>query len=327
MSLQKVAQIAGVSTSTVSRVINSYPRVAPRTVESVRRAMRQISFTPTLRRSTGPRAGRGIRTANIAFLVLGASGQQQTAPGFESLLRGVSASCTDHDLDLIFSFVSDPSELPQKVEQRRVDGLLLHGSRPSPEVQKQIESLPTVWLMANRQRPTSGDQVMPDNTLIGEIGARYLLRRGHRRLAYVSGGPSSWSFEVRALSFVRTAQDAGAETFIPESGLTIDGQVQKLTELPEMPTGLFIAEDRLLHDVYAAFEQRRLQIGAGSGIDLISCNNERSHRTGLSVQPAAIDIRVESIGRRGVEQLIWRMSNAGVRERIRFLIEPTLIEP
>src|SRR5438309_10079866 len=104
VSMQKVAELAGVSTSTVSRVINDYPRVAASTVESVRRAMKQISFTPTVRRSTGAatRIARGIRSANIGFLVFG-SENSQSAPAFQLLLRGISGSCTEQDLNLIFS--------------------------------------------------------------------------------------------------------------------------------------------------------------------------------------------------------------------------------
>src|SRR4051794_8295573 len=118
--MQKVAQIAGVSTSTVSRVINDYPRVAASTVESVRRAMKQISFTPTVRRSaTVARNARGIRPANIGFLVFG-SEDSQAAPAFQLLLRGISGSCTQQDLNLIFSIVHSPSELPPKIEQGRV---------------------------------------------------------------------------------------------------------------------------------------------------------------------------------------------------------------
>jgi hypothetical protein len=48
---------------------------------------------------------------------------------------------------------------------------------------------------------------------------------------------------------------------------------------------------------------------------------------GLQVTPATIDIRPESIGRLGVEQLLWRMRNPTVPERVRVMVEPVLIEP
>src|SRR3954469_20092219 len=143
MSLQMVAQRAGVSTSPVPRVVNEHPSVSPSTIESVRRAMRELSFTPVVRRSAlRPWAREGLKTGTFAFVVFGTSGSQP-APAFERLLRGVSDQVSRKNLSLIFSFVSDPSHLPSRVVQRRVDGLLLHGEKPSPAVQAELQSLPT----------------------------------------------------------------------------------------------------------------------------------------------------------------------------------------
>src|SRR5207244_5084459 len=122
LAIREVAQLAGVSTSTVSRVINDRPNVAADTVASVKRAIGQLSFAPSPRRC-GPKPGAAspIRTATIAFLVFGTSGSHP-APAFEKLLRGVSSASSQRDLSLIFSFVSDPSQLPPRISDRRVDG-------------------------------------------------------------------------------------------------------------------------------------------------------------------------------------------------------------
>lgn len=352
MSILKVAQLAGVSTSTVSRVINDHPRVAAATADTVRRAMKQLSFAPSARRpGPKPGSGNGLRTATIAFLVFGTSGSQ-TAPAFESLLRGVSAASVDQGLNMIFSFVSDPTELPPRIVERGVDGLLLHGERPGPAVIQKLQALPTVWLMANRLRPTWGDQVMPDNTVVGQLAAQYLARRGHRDLAYLWVGSPSWSLRVRAMAFEQFAQELGARVTLLESigrGASSNGNgngadhaatdywrddnlatsvgalVDQLVSTTPRPTGLFVAEDRLTPHVDAALARRGLRVG--DDLDLISCNNERPHLLGLRSVPAEIDIRVESIGRRGVEQLLWRMRNPSRSERICAMIEPCLIEP
>ena len=341
MSIRNVAQLAGVSTSTVSRVLNERPNVAAATVESVRRAMRELSFSPAARRR-GPRAYDGLKTATIAFMVLGTSGSRP-APAFEKLLRGVSEQSSRSNLNLIFSFVSDPEQLPPKIAERRVDGLLLHGELPTLEVQARLQSLPTVWLMANPQRPTWGDQVMPDNADIGATAAKYLLRRGHRRLAYL-GAARQWSLETRSMSFAHAAHEAGAEVEIIETreepagdfwqrdGLSSAARTlaDRLAHSHARPSGLFIAEDRLVPLVDAAM---RLY-GAWNDpsrdpahpMSIISCNNERSHFAGLQFVPATIDIRAEAIGRLGVERLIWRLRCPDVPERIRCMVEPVLVE-
>ena len=72
MSIVKVANVAGVSKSTVSRVINHSGEVAPARAEAVRAAMRSMGYSPSMRRrGPKPLARRGIRTGNIAMLVMG----------------------------------------------------------------------------------------------------------------------------------------------------------------------------------------------------------------------------------------------------------------
>jgi LacI family transcriptional regulator len=345
VSLQQVAQLAGVSTSTVSRVVNAHPAVAADTAASVRQAMLALSFTPAKRRRLNGRDGRAggtnHRATAIAFLVFGTAGSK-AAPAFERLLHGVSTAANDNDLDLMFSSVSDPAHLPARSLGREIGGILLHGERPAPAVAERLRPLPTVWLMANRQRPQWGDQVMPDNTVIGEIAAKYLLGRGHRRVAYLgAGGGGAWSLGLRAFAFAQVARDAGADVhafsaaertpdYRRSDGLaavaeSLVGQLARVTA--PAPTGLFVAEDRLVSAIDRALGARGLRVGPGGDVEIISCNNEQPHLIGLHPRPATIDIRPDAIGRRGVEQLLWRMRNPGVPERVRHLVEPALIEP
>ena len=351
MSMQNVAKLAGVSTSTVSRVVNNNARVAAATVEAVRRAMKQLSFTPIARGSAAraaaaaggysPANSRAARTTSVAMLVFGTSGANAT-PAFEQLLRGVSGACSQQHVNMILSFVSDPSHLPPSIIERRVDGLLLHGEKPSASVQATLESLPTVWLMSNRERAAWGDQVMPDNILIGQTAAEYLLSRGHRELAYLGMDSGSWFMDVRFLGFEARAAQVGVRARrleIKSDGATDphglwnnahlagagDALVEQLLALSPRPTGLFVAEDRLVPLIDAALSRRGLALDRDA--DIIACNNERPYLMGLSAAPATIDIRAESIGRRGVEQLLWRARQRGVPERVRVMVEPALIKP
>src|SRR5271165_6388674 len=108
MSISTVAKFAGVSTSTVSRVINKHSRVSPTTERSVREAMRELGYSPSDRRP-GPKSGNRLKTEKkrAAFLVLGTSGQNAT-PAFAGLLRGVSLGAADNGIEIAFHFVPDP---------------------------------------------------------------------------------------------------------------------------------------------------------------------------------------------------------------------------
>lgn len=67
-------------------------------------------------------------------------------------------------------------------------------------------------------------------------------------------------------------------------------------------------------------------MGPGRDVLLVSCNNELPYLSTLHPTPATLDIRAESIGRLGVQRLIWRLEHRHVPERIRTMVEPALIE-
>src|SRR6185295_14821017 len=207
MSIGKVAKLAGVSSSTVSRVINNHPRVAPETAQSVRRAMQTLGYTPSDRRP-GPKPSVRTRApaADIAFLVLGTSGSRAT-PAFQDLLRGVSMGASRHELNLIFHHVADPNRLPARVVDQKVDGILLHGATPVGEARDLLRRIPTVWLMGNVRRPDWGDQVLPDGYEIGEMAAKYLINRGHKRLAFLNLDAGHWALRVYGHTFQSVGQD------------------------------------------------------------------------------------------------------------------------
>jgi DNA-binding LacI/PurR family transcriptional regulator len=338
MSITTVAKRAGVSTSTVSRVINNHPRVAPDTERSVRKAMQELGYTPSDRRP-GPKSAGRIKTERkkAAFLVLGSSGQQ-AAPAFADLLRGVSMGASDNAMDIAFHFVPNANDIAAAIQDQPVDGLLLHGARPNNDIEARLRKIPTVWLMGNRRRPDWGDQVMPDSYEIGHLAADYLIARGHRQLAFLNLDAAFWPFRLYCQSFSAAATDRGMSVVPVEETLedlpdywhrhspqVVSRLVERFLALKPQPTGIFVADDMQVAVIQPALQAHGVQLGTGQ-TEVISCNNEGPFRVGLSPQPAAIDIRVESIGRRGVEQLLWRMSHLYLQERMICTVEPRVVD-
>ncbi len=339
MSLTEIGAVAGVSAATVSRVVNEQHGVAAGTAEAVRGAMRKLSFGPPARRRARKSSnGQGEQPRTVEFLVLGTSGEQ-TAPAFTHLLRGVSVGARENNFDLFVSFVPDPQELPRRISEQRVGGILLHGEQPGKAVEARLQGLPAVWLMANRFPPRWGDQVMPDNTSIGRLAAEYLHRKGCKSAAYLSASAPAWGLQVRELAFCQYLQDAGigVQVFrtaleLPQDFWQFDGSAaralaEQFVKLSPRPEGLFVAEDRHAPAVYSTLAKAGIKLGVGGEVHLISCNNEIPYLNQLRPAPATLDIRAQSIGHRGVEQLIWRLDNSHVEERIRKMVEPLLIEP
>lgn len=335
MSITKVAKLAGVSNSTVSRVINSHPRVAPETAKVVRAAMARLSYAPSDRRP-GPKPNNRSRvtSTNIVFLMLG-SPRGQSTPGFERLLHGVSMGASTHGLNFTFAHVPDVSQLQGRLDESRTDGVILHGAADD-DSRARFERYPAVWVMCNRRRPDWGDQVMPDTYHIGELAAHYLKSKGHERIAYLNLDGRFWPFEMTSHAFAIVSRELNMNTSVlardreessgywPAHGArAVDSLVEQFVALPDKPTGIFFADDMQAAILQPALQRAGVKIG--KGVDAISCNNERPYLMGLNPVPAVIDTRFESIGRRAVEQLLWRIENRTVSERFLTAIEPGLV--
>jgi len=301
--------------------------------------MQELGYTPSERRP-GPKSAGRLKTEKkkAAFLVLGASGQQAT-PAFADLLRGVSMGGADNAMDIAIHFVPNPNDIATAILDQPIDGLLLHGARPNSEIESRLRKVPAVWLMGNRRRPDWGDQVMPDSYEIGHLAADYLISRGHRQLAFLNLDAEFWPFRLYCQSFTAAATDRGMSVIAVEQTLedhppdywhrhspkVVTELVERFLALSPRPTGIFVADDMQVAVIQPALQAHGVQLGPGQ-TEIISCNNEGAFRVGLSPQPAAIDIRVESIGRRGVEQLLWRLAHLNVPERLICTIEPRVVD-
>ena len=335
MSIEKVAKLAGVSNSTVSRVINDHPRVSPATVKTVRAAMATLEYTPSDRRP-GPKPASRARseTANIAFLLIGVA-RNATTPAFELLLRGVSSAASDLGANLAFAHVDEADDVHPRIAEQKFDGLLLHGS--APERTDRLRNHPCVWLMGNRRRPDWGDQVMPDTYEIGSKAATYLMGRGHKKLGYLNLDAGHWSFTLARHAFESVAANGGANVTVLErprvettgywpahTATAAEELVDRLLALDPRPTGILIADDMQSAILQPLLQRRGVKIGAGH-TEIVSVNNEKPYLLGLDPRPAVLDLRFELVGRRGVEQLLWRIEQTDAPERIITAVEPMLI--
>jgi LacI family transcriptional regulator len=335
MSITRVAQLAGVSSSTVSRVINNHPRVAPETATSVRKAMLELGYTPSENRPGPKPASRRAGVTHVSFLVFGTHQRGRSTPGFEELLHGLSATAARNNVDLVFNHVPDIDALHQRLTSQKVDGLLLGGIADNATIRQKVGSLPAVWLMGNRRRPDFGDQVMPDSYAVGELAAKHLVSRGHKLCAFLNLDSGHWAIHLYGHAFRRTCEEMGASAVLLEQPkqLTNDSwrehapeaverMVQQYLALSPRPTGLFVAEDMQTALLQPALQRAGVPIG--NGVELISCNHERPYLVGLSPTPLSIDIRVGAIGSRGLEQLLWRLDHPAAHDRVITMLEPHL---
>ena len=182
--MKDVARLAGVSTSTVSHVINNDRFVSEAIREKVEAAVKDLNYAP----SALARSLKLNQTRTIGMLITAS-----TNPFYSELVRGVERSCFERGYSLVLcNTEGDEQRMNRNLEtlmQKRVDGLLLlctETHQPSKEIIQRYPSIPTVMM---DWAPFDGtSDLIQDNSLLGgDMATQYLIDKGHTRIACITG--------------------------------------------------------------------------------------------------------------------------------------------
>ncbi len=182
--MKDVARMAGVSTSTVSHVINNDRFVSEAIREKVEAAVKDLNYAP----SALARSLKLNQTRTIGMLITAS-----TNPFYSELVRGVERSCFERGYSLVLcNTEGDEQRMNRNLEtlmQKRVDGLLLlctETHQPSKEIIQRYPSIPTVMM---DWAPFDGtSDLIQDNSLLGgDMATQYLIDKGYTRIACITG--------------------------------------------------------------------------------------------------------------------------------------------
>ena len=258
-------------------------------------------------------------------------------PVFPSLVHGLEGAARENGLNLVLASLQPDDVLPAALSGGQVDGVLLLGKPEmlSAAARERLQTIASVGLMRGfAELGTTLDRVLYDNAAVGPMAADYLLSRGHSRIAFFNVFPDHDAFDMRRRDFAAVIAGAGRSPVLelvaeqrPQDlraeVATYDSLVAQLLEAPQRPTGLFVPSDAQLPALYQSLELRG--INPARDIDVVSCDHEEQFLARLSSLPATVDINLQLVGRRGVQQLLWRLSNLNEKSRITILVEPVLI--
>lgn len=182
VTLSMVAQEAGVSPSTVSRILNGTARVREAKVEAVRSAIAKLQFSP----NAAARALAGGRSMSIGVVV-----QAIDSPFYGEALVGIEKGLMRSGYSVLFVSghwrAEDERRCVDHLLSRRVDGMILLTScLPAEELQKLSRSLPLV--LTGRHVAGARIHCMDVDSAPGaRLVTDYLVRLGHTRIACISG--------------------------------------------------------------------------------------------------------------------------------------------
>ncbi|MFL5706813.1 MAG: LacI family DNA-binding transcriptional regulator [Ktedonobacteraceae bacterium] len=255
-TIAQIAQIAGVSVPTVSKVLNGRTDVAWPTRERVERVIEENGFVRN-------RAARALRKGKTGLvdLILPRMDDEYYLP----ILEGVAQVLSEAGVRLVLTLTNYRSEQEVRwidtVTDRSTDGIL--PVLPSEEAIEHLERSGLPFVLIHNQ---GGLQSMVPSVRItswegGFVATTHLINLGHQRIAYI-GKTAPARDAIERIAGYRAALDAANLPIDPQ--LQCDGDfteadgytaTRTLLELPEPPTAIFAGNDRQAAGVYRALHE------------------------------------------------------------------------
>ena len=258
INIEDVAARAGVSITTVSRVINNVASVSKKNRVKVEEAVTHLRYKPN---ASAQRLARGFTNA-FGLVIPGYPGVFHSFYAIE-LIRGVGHACEKLQKDLIFHI----SNGIRPLNSSNVDGLIF---ADIIENKKQVEAAiahgtPCV-IINNEVKDRDVNFIAVDNIKGGEMAADYLSSFGHTRIATITGNLATQSGNDRLVGFKACLEKKKIplpKEYIYQgdySRRSARFATEQFLELKERPTAIFAASDDMALEAIAVILENGLKV-------------------------------------------------------------------
>lgn len=248
VTLQQVANHAGVSRATASLVMRGSPSVSETTREKVLTSMQQLGYVYD-------RVAANLRskTSSTVGLII----MELANPFYSELLEGIHSELDKHGKTIILGTTFDSPTIQDRLLstmlENRVGGIILSAVPGSPrEPIDRICRLGIPMVLVGRKLPGAKcDYVGIDNELGAKLAIEHLIHKGHNRIAFLGGFSQLSSRQGRKKGYDLALHNAGLEiddSLVIESPATREGgtqAIQKLLRVPNPPTAAFCYNDAI----------------------------------------------------------------------------------
>ncbi len=266
MNLEGVARLAGVSRSTVSRVLNGDRRVSDEARARVEAVVREQGYQP----NAAARSLASRRTRILGLLIPQAVGAIFGDPFFPRLIEGVAEACNgaDHDLSLLLDTSGDHSAVDRLyrrvIRGRHLDGVIVAASVVDDPVVDRLQADGFPFVLVGRHPRREMSFVDIDNRQAAQAAVAHLLDHGRRRVAIVSGPANMIAAIDRYAGYVTAHQEAG---LLPDPRLaahadfTRQGGHRAMRELVAGgPDAVFVASDTMAFGAIRALREAERRV-------------------------------------------------------------------
>ena len=262
VTVNDVAELAGVSPMTVSRVVNNEDNVRQSTREAVTRAIEQLGYRPN-------KAARSLASANPVKFGLVYTDKDNSF--FHAMMRGFLDRAHHADTQVLIEQCEegpDSLRVIEKLINEGIDVIMLGpplcDSKDAMDLM-QKRRLPAVTI-GSRHTMEFISEIRVDDHAASKEMTEYIISLGHRRIAFIIGNENQSASWMRLDGFRDAMSAAGLEV---AEELVIQGnfsyrsgklETEKLLDLPEPPTAIINSNDDMAAGSIAAAHQRSLDV-------------------------------------------------------------------
>lgn len=307
-----VARAAGVSTATVSMVVNNNPRISPATQRRVRRAVERLGYQP----SHAAQVLSGKR-GNVISILMPAQRADISDSYFASLSSGIAEQAASIGYSVMFTrataeFVRNRNHVSM-IEQQSAQGLLLLGFNDFDRFVDDIDAArhPVVVVDNQLDGRSDLDFVGCDYASGAEQALNYLLQLGHRKIGLITssaGGRNASEIVEAYRSMMSEHGIRPGEGWIADGQSTEEGGAEAaemiLRRHPEV-TALFAASDAMA--IGAIHEAAKRGLRVPRDLSIIGFDNVR-HSAYLTPALTTVQLPLAAVGAKACERLIERIN-------------------
>jgi DNA-binding LacI/PurR family transcriptional regulator len=242
-TIHQVAYRAGVSTTTVSRTINTPSLVDAETAGRVWAAIAELDYHPN---------GQARSLVSGRTRLLGLIVSDMTNPFFPEVIKGFEDVAAEEGYDILIGSTdydaARMSRCVRRMLERRVDGVAILTSEMDPHLIGQLErgQVPMVFLDVGTPREGISNISVNYERGIDEAVA-HLIALGHLRIGFISGPPHLKSAQIRRQAFLRSLGRYGIhDSCLEEADHKMEGGLSAMTRLlqhPDRPTAVLGSND------------------------------------------------------------------------------------
>ncbi len=259
ITIKEVAEVAGVSTQTISRVVNNHPDVSPETLQRVQQIIKETGYAPNV-------LARSLIQGRTYTLGVVAYGLDYFGPS--RILTGIEQQAAEMGYSIFLNLIHraetrDVDSLLEGLTARQVDGIIwavpeIGHNRAWVDAFNSGFNVPAIFV-SGMEKQTPLPLVGVDNRAIGRLATEHLLAGGARKIGIITGPQTWWEAQERQRGWHETLEAQGlpvdSRWIVTGDWQTRSGEqglYQLLAQAPDVDA-IFASNDQMaLGAIYAA---------------------------------------------------------------------------